>query len=497
MSPVPPRPLVLALCLAWLAAAAAPAAAQKSKDQNTARAAATRLDKALDAEQIPEAVTAIASFSRFDEPASVDALLTVFERATPALHPNARRVLGGFSQPDSLERLVAKGASHRSPTVRAQTLLALGEARPAGLDWAGQLGAGLGDDAPAVRAVAVRELSRARVDSHLDRIFELATDPSEQVRAEVPAALARLGGTRALPQLETLLEDPRWRVRLETIGALGDLRTPEVVELLIETMELERGRLQEDVVAQLERLTGKAFGFDVAAWKDFVLRAPPDFLSNAAAAPAVRLGTPRFGIGGVRYHTLGTASQRFVLVTDLSGSMDTPIKLPGANEPTPRIALVRDELTRLIGGLDQSIGFDLVTFRDRVEIWKPHMQLASDSLKRAALGEVEDYRAEGGTNIFGALEAVFDLAQAAMEDPAQSLQDVDTLFLLSDGAPSDGLIRDTGLLLQYVAERNRTLRLRIHCISLVAPGEGEAEKFLKALAELGGGGYSSPATSDG
>jgi len=485
-----------ALVAASIGAAAAPAAAQRSKDKDSARTTAQRLDKALDGGQVGDMVSAIEGLARFDEPASVEALLTVFERGSPALFANARAVLGGFSQPASLERLVAKGLKHRAPAVRAQVTLALGEARPTGLDWAGLLGAALDDESPAVRAAAVRELSRARVDSRLDRIIELATDPAEEVRAEVPGALARLGGTRALPQLEILLKDPRWRVRLETIHALGDLRMPEVVELLIQTMETERGRLQEDVVAQLEQLTGQSFGFDVASWKDFVARAPADFLSTPGAHQATRLGTPRFGVGGVRYHTIGTASQRFILVTDLSGSMETPIRLPGFGEPEPRIQLVRDELTRLINGLDPTIGFDLITFRDTVEVWKSQMTLANDAQKRAALAQVASYRASGGTNIYGALQAVFDIAQAAMEDTTHSLQDVDTIFLLSDGAPSDGLIRDTDLLLQYVAERNRTLRLRIHCISLVALGETEAETFLKKLAALGGGGYTSPATPD-
>lgn len=487
--------LTLGLCAAVLLVAAAPAAAQK-KEKDSARASAQRLDKALDGGQIADAVSAIASFSRFDEPASIEALLTVFERASPALYPNARRVLGGFTAAPSLERLVAKGLKHRSPVVREQVTLALGEARPTGLDWAALLGAGLDDDSPLVRAVAIRELSRARVDARLDRIVELAADPSEVVRAEVPGALARLGGTRSLPQIEGLLKDSRWRVRLEAIDALGDLRTPEVVELLIQTMETERGRLQEDVVTQLESLTGQSFGFDVASWKDFLLHASPDFLAKAAEHHAPRAGTPKLGAGGLRYHTIGTASQRFVLVTDLSGSMDTPIRLPGYPEPRPRIDIVREELARLIGGLDQTIGFDLVTFRDTVEIWKPQITLAAEAQKKAALAQVSTYKANGGTNIYGALAAVFDIAQAAMEDTTHTLQDVDTLFLLSDGAPSEGLIRDTDLLLQYVAERNRTLRLRIHCISLVALGEAEAEKFLKKLATLGGGDYTSPATPD-
>ena len=54
-------------------------------------------------------------------------------------------------------------------------------------------------------------------------------------------------------------------------------------------------------------------------------------------------------------------------------------------------------------------------------------------------------------------------------------------------APSDGAVRDQDLLLEYVAERNRTLALRMHCISLA--GDAQCRDFLKRLSALGGGGY--------
>ena len=60
-------------------------------------------------------------------------------------------------------------------------------------------------------------------------------------------------------------------------------------------------------------------------------------------------------------------------------------------------------------------------------------------------------------------------------------------FLLSDGVPTSGTIRDPELLLQYVAERNRVLRLRIHCLSLT--DEASSRDFLQRLAALTGGQY--------
>ena len=104
---------------------------------------------------------------------------------------------------------------------------------------------------------------------------------------------------------------------------------------------------------------------------------------------------------------------------------------------------------------------------------------------RAALAEVGDYRADGNTNLFEALALAFDAAEAAIDSPLARPGDIDTLFLLSDGAPSIGKLQDTELLLAWVGERNRVLQLRIHCLSLTS--EENCLLLLQQLAELGNG----------
>ena len=78
----------------------------------------------------------------------------------------------------------------------------------------------------------------------------------------------------------------------------------------------------------------------------------------------------------------------------------------------------------------------------------------------------------GGTNIYGAVELAF-------EDP-----DVDTIYLLTDGEPTHGVIVDPMELAAEVIRWNHTRRVRIHGISV-----GRESEMLEKLAEESGGRY--------
>ena len=78
----------------------------------------------------------------------------------------------------------------------------------------------------------------------------------------------------------------------------------------------------------------------------------------------------------------------------------------------------------------------------------------------------------GGTNIHDALELAF-------ED-----ERVDTIYLLSDGAPSTGPIVQADELRDEVARWNSVRGVVIHCIAV-----GQDHRLLKGLAEDSGGKY--------
>jgi Mg-chelatase subunit ChlD len=77
----------------------------------------------------------------------------------------------------------------------------------------------------------------------------------------------------------------------------------------------------------------------------------------------------------------------------------------------------------------------------------------------------------GSTNIFDALETAFAHKEA------------DTIYLLSDGAPTNGRIIDEDDILKEVRKMNRLRQIVIHTISF------GSSAFMKSLATQNGGQY--------
>jgi Mg-chelatase subunit ChlD len=308
------------------------------------------------------------------------------------------------------------------------------------------------------------------------------------VRQSLPACLLRLAGARCLAVLDQLARDARWGVRLAALDALADLKSPAGVALLVEALEREPGRLAEDVAAHLARLTGRDLGPEPERWRQFLASAPPDFVERADAA---RLVPARYA-AGIRYHDIASASRRFVLVTDLSSSMETREQRRASSVREyavvqSRLAIAVAEIGRLLSSLDPRHHFDLVTFRDEARAWRPALVAAEPRVLEDAIEELQRWQAGGGTNVQAGLARVFDMAESALDAPVQRPEDLDTVFLLTDGAPTSGELVAPELLLDWVAERNRHLHLRIHCIALA--GDAPSRDFLRRLAALTGGQY--------
>lgn len=133
------------------------------------------------------------------------------------------------------------------------------------------------------------------------------------------------------------------------------------------------------------------------------------------------------------------ASNRVCFIIDTSGSMqmtDRPAEHPlgeedfaKADPDTPdmkalkRMERAKKALADAVRGLQPTQRFNILAFSDNTRSWKPSVVEATEANKADALKYVEGLRDDGGTNTYSALET-------ALRD-----QTIDTIYLLSDGAP--------------------------------------------------------------
>ena len=129
-------------------------------------------------------------------------------------------------------------------------------------------------------------------------------------------------------------------------------------------------------------------------------------------------------------------------------------------------------------------------FGDDVRMWKkqkdgrPALVKMNDDLRDELLGGyLDNLQPADLTNLYGALEAALGLGGRGLHDKYYGLG-YDTLYVLSDGAPTKGKVTDTNEILRLVKERNALTRLSIHTITF---GSLNQLGFLKDLAAQNGG----------
>lgn len=235
--------------------------------------------------------------------------------------------------------------------------------------------------------------------------------------------------------------------------------------------------------------------------------------NSARVARAVRREPGFFG--------LPVEADRVVFVIDTSGSMvltDRPATFPlgeeafrAADPRDPAIAALqrleraKTELSAALRGLRREQRFNVLAFADEVTRWRSACVEASDDERASALSFVEALVARGQTRTRDALAA-------ALDDPQ-----VEAIYLLSDGAPTDvpaggaspedlrrAAREGIDACLALVRERLAVRRVTIHTLGMDGPGVhharwgprdtpddpaylGMLRRFLEELARLGGG----------
>lgn len=309
----------------------------------------------------------------------------------------------------------------------------------------------------------------------VDRLVVMADHEDLDIGNAALNEIARLGRSNMSDLFLTKLTAQNWSTRLVALHALEAQRKVEHLEPIIDQMGKETGRMSIEFSDSLFRLTGKPFGRRQSSWKSWVtsgddveLVPKKEVDELIAQAEERRLRE----VYEAKFFGIRIESHRVLFIIDVSGSMNDPVRTEYVGESgRPRIEVAKDELKKAIEALEPGALFNIMPFSGGVETWLEEGVVGTnDSTREEALEYVDRLGALGGTNLYGALALAFDD------------EDIDTIFVLSDGEPSVGDIIDPQLIREDIAERNQTRGIVINTVAI-----GGNLEVLAWLAEDSGG----------
>jgi hypothetical protein len=260
------------------------------------------------------------------------------------------------------------------------------------------------------------------------------------------------------------LDDAVWSVRLRAAELAGGLPDALLLSPLIRALEDERLRIRMAAHVALVSLTGIPFEPEPAPWRAWLEEDGRSFDPSRREwpdrPPAAGGGTVEAG----RFLDVPIASRHVAFVLDASGSMARRM-----GDGRTRWQHVAEALGTSLHGL-RDAAVNVYRFSDEVEAIFPR-PLRLTATIRSRIARWLDETVPGGRT------ALFDGVAAALDEP-----EVDTIVLLSDGAPSAGTFFTKTDLVSEVARRNRWRRARIDVIDV--GGDAVAKRWQGALGRL-------------
>lgn len=290
------------------------------------------------------------------------------------------------------------------------------------------------------------------------------------------------------------------------VAALTALDRPECVPELVKARQKTKGLLAEEIEIALFRFTGnKYFGQGAElTWRGWWNGQGEAWLKRAQAQKEQRHDTSKLERkGNASFYGIETRSDRIVFVLDRSGSMHEPVpqravttgKTPADHVPgKTKLEVAKNQLARTIAKIDKNVKFAVVFYSHEVAEWKrpPGLFPGDSAHRRDATAWFMKLEPVGSTMTFDALAKALEYAKVGGGKGATDPRGADTIFLLSDGAPTDiaGNAALTGAALeekvQSFLEANRAFGCVVHTIGV---GPQHNARFMKRLAAETGGTY--------
>jgi hypothetical protein len=338
-----------------------------------------------------------------------------------------------------------------------------------------QKGRNPGDARLAIEAIG--ELEKGN-DAWLLELEAFAGHADADVRN---AALELIGAgryKRQIPVLVKALDHEDWSTRFAAVEALLQMRDKRGVGPLVERIGKDPGRLAKRIGEVLWQLTAQPFDDDARRWQawwqdakvTFEVVGQKDLEKAEGDRELARLKARTRSTG--KFFGIQVESQRVLFIVDVSGSMlESVYGRYVGKRGAARIDVARQELTAAIESLEPSALFNVIAFSTGVAKWRPDISGSNTPALRAqALQWVERLGANGATNLYDSLKQGF------------ADKDVDMIYLMSDGEPTNGEVIDPARIRAEVAYWNRHRKVKIHTVAI-----GANLEILEWLAADSGG----------
>ena len=284
--------------------------------------------------------------------------------------------------------------------------------------------------------------------------------------ASIPALLKTFGND---------LCSEHYGLRFAIVRSLLRMEHPDAYEALGRLQRSIDGQLQHKLDVELQKVTVEDFWSDQQRfdkWKsgEYLREAPKRVLSkdsmfkNASYSESL----DRMKLTRQKYYNIDIYAKRLLFVIDRSGSM-AQVGYRGT-----RLQKAKSELITAIRGLTEDTEFGIIVFDTHVRAYKDELQLATEENKRKAIKYVTALSTGKKTNTYSAM-------RKAIEFDDQ----LEAIFVLTDGQPTTGPIVIKEKILSDILARNDIRNITINTIAIGV--DISMQGFLRGLAKPSGG----------
>lgn len=320
------------------------------------------------------------------------------------------------------------------------------------------------------------------------QVIEQAKGEPAKVKAPERIAMAALGlgqfednPERVVTRIGALLQlDYPHVIRASAAEALGGMRHLKAVEALIP--QVKDQAIGHRAACGLYRITGRYFDKESGKqWADWLAanREKIDFKMHPAAdfeeflkAEALVKPVDESMIDMESFYGVKVEGNGLLFILDVSGSMTIGSRIQKLRAQMSNILLV-------LPNRPERLRYGILTFSDDVEsCFTRGISLNDDASRKKAERFVEELQADGGTSMVSALTHA---ATKVLPDA-----NLDTIYLLSDGSPSDG---SDDMVLDAARKIKQRHQCRIHTIAIGEdiPVVGDQKSLMAQVAALTGG----------